>query len=158
VVSNGVGDDGFLRRLTWTKLANTPLADTIFGRGRVTRKYVENGEYVLDVDVWMESNRGFISNVGPSAVSLLSREKIFTKNESAKFKAPALTDPYQYDSDLHGEVVKDEFQAGDRIRIVDRPDWPIDFVEKSSSSLAVAVVCGRGLPDDAIAARGVQGA
>ncbi|WP_233808871.1 FAS1-like dehydratase domain-containing protein [Paraburkholderia sp. HP33-1] len=125
LVTNWAGDDGFVRRLTWTKLANTPMGDTIFGRGRVTRKYVENGEYLVDVDVWMESNRGFISNVGPATVSLFSREKIFSKNEPPKFKAAALTGPYEYDSGSHGQNVEAQLLAGDRIRIMDRPGWPM---------------------------------
>jgi hypothetical protein len=125
LVTNWAGDDGFLRRLTWTKLANTPLGDTVFGRGRVTRKYVEDGEYLVDVDTWMESNRGFVSNVGPATVSLLSRHKIFTENEPPKFRAAALTGPYQHDSGPVGEGLSAGFQAGARVRIKDRPDWPM---------------------------------
>jgi acyl dehydratase len=77
-VTNWMGDDGFLKRLAWRKLANHRLGDTIFGRGRVVKKYIsDNGEYLVDLDVWMESNRGYVSNLGPATVSLPSRGKDF---------------------------------------------------------------------------------
>jgi hypothetical protein len=78
IVTNWMGDDGFIRQFNYVKLANTPLGDTIFGRGRVIKKYVnDNGEHLVDIDVWMESNRGYIPNVATVTVSLLSKEKIF---------------------------------------------------------------------------------
>jgi hypothetical protein len=78
LITNWMGDDGFLRKFNYLKMANTPLGDTIFGRGRVTNKYVsENGDYLVDLDVWMESIRGFIPNAAKAAVSLLSRDKVF---------------------------------------------------------------------------------
>jgi hypothetical protein len=79
LLTNWMGDDGFLRRLDCLKFANTPLGDTIFGRGRVTRKYVsDSGEYLVDLDVWEETVRGYIPNAATATVSLLSREKVFT--------------------------------------------------------------------------------
>lgn len=123
LVSNWGGDDAFLRRLSWTKLANTPIGDTIFGRGRVTRKYVEDGEHLVDIDIWMESVRGFVSNVGPATVSLLSKEKIFTENEPPKFKAAALNGAYESDTGI--PVIKTDLKAGDKIRITERPEWPL---------------------------------
>lgn len=125
LVTNWSGDDGFIRRLTWTKLANTPTGDTIFGRGRVTRKYVEDGEYLVDVDTWMESNRGFISNVGPATVSLFSREKVFAANEPPRFKTTPLTGPFEKDTGPDRLNEGAGFQAGDRVKILERPNWPL---------------------------------
>jgi hypothetical protein len=128
LITNWAGDDGFLRRFSWHKLANTPFGDTIFGSGKVTRKYVENGEYLIDVDTRMESVRGFISNVGPATVSLLSREQIFTRNVPPVFKpARARADggATPADSGERAKRPETEFTKGARIRIKDRPDWPM---------------------------------
>jgi acyl dehydratase len=78
LITNWMGDDGFLRRFDYLKLANTPHGDTFFGRGRVIKKHVSaDGEHLVDLDVWMESVRGYIPNVATATVSLLSREKVF---------------------------------------------------------------------------------
>jgi acyl dehydratase len=77
-ISNWMGDDGFLRKFTWEKLLNTALGDTIFGRGKVVRKYInDDGEHLIDLDMWLETVRGYVSNVGPATVRLLSKERVF---------------------------------------------------------------------------------
>jgi hypothetical protein len=78
IVTNWMGDDGFIRIFNYVKMANTPLGDTIFGRGRVIKKYTnDKGDHLVDLDVWMESNRGYIPNAATVTVSLLSKENIF---------------------------------------------------------------------------------
>lgn len=80
LITNWMGDDGFLRRLDCLKLANVPLGDTIFGKGKVTRKYVcPNGEHLVDLDVWIESVRGYVPDVATATVSLLSKEEVLKK-------------------------------------------------------------------------------
>ena len=78
LVTNWMGDDGFIRKFNYTKLANNPIGDAIFGRGRVIKKYVDDGDYVVDLDIWIESNRGYIPNVATVTVSLLPKRSIFT--------------------------------------------------------------------------------
>jgi hypothetical protein len=75
IVTNWMGDDAFIKVFNYLKFANTPLGDTIFGRGSVIKKYInDKGEYLVDIDVWMESNRGYIPNIATVTVSLLSKE------------------------------------------------------------------------------------
>jgi len=77
LVTNWMGDDGFIRIFSYMKMANTPLGDTIFGRGKVISKYInDKGEHLVDIDVWMETSRGYISNVATVTVSLLSKEMV----------------------------------------------------------------------------------
>ena len=78
LITNWMGDDGFLRKFKWRKLHNAPLGDTIFGRGKVTEKYIDDsGDYMADLDTWMETIRGYVANVGTATVSLPSKEKMF---------------------------------------------------------------------------------
>jgi hypothetical protein len=126
LITNWAGDDGFLRRLTWRNLANTPFGDTIFGRGRVTRKYAENGECMVDLDVWMESVRGYVSNVGPATVSLLSRERIFGRNQPPSPVAARLPGPNERDQGSPADdTPPSDFKVGDRVRVSHRADWPM---------------------------------
>ena len=75
LVTNWMGDDGFLRRVNLLKLNNHPLGDTLFGRGKVKKKYISaNGEYLVDLEVWVETIRGYVSDVATATVSLISRE------------------------------------------------------------------------------------
>ena len=80
LITNWMGDDGFMRRFNYIKLANTPLGDTIIGRGKVVKKYIDaNDDYLVDLDVWMETERGYIPNVAAVTVSLLSKKKGFNR-------------------------------------------------------------------------------
>jgi len=79
LLTNWMGDDGFLRRLNCLKLANSPLGDTFFARGKVTRKYISpEGQHMVDFDIWDESIRGYLPNVGTATVILPSRETTFS--------------------------------------------------------------------------------
>ena len=78
LITNWMGDDGFLRRFHWLTLAHAPLGDTIFGQGKVTRKYIdENSNHLVDLEVWIESNRGNISDVAKATVHLMSKADVF---------------------------------------------------------------------------------
>ncbi|WP_233808861.1 FAS1-like dehydratase domain-containing protein [Paraburkholderia sp. HP33-1] len=125
LITNWAGDDGYLRRLTWRNFANTAFGDTVFGRAKVTRKFVEDGEHMVELDVWMESIRGYVSNVGPSIVSLLAREETIACNKSPAFRAASLVESDARAAGIQAEACSSGIQIGDRIRIKDRPDWPM---------------------------------
>jgi acyl dehydratase len=77
-LTNWMGDDGFLRRLNCLKLVNSPLGDTFFVRGKVTKKYISpEREHMVDFDLWDETIRGYISNVATATVHLPSKERTF---------------------------------------------------------------------------------
>ena len=125
LVTNWAGDDGFIRRFSWHKLANTPFGDTIFGRGKVIRKYIENGEYMVDIDTRMETIRGFVTNACPITVCLLSRKKVFECNLAPIFK-PFAPRGSELIIESDTGVLKEnmvEVKPGDRIRVKERPDW-----------------------------------
>jgi hypothetical protein len=77
LITNWMGDDGFLRALEWQKLYNVPVGDTIFARGKVKKKYIDNnGLHLVALDIWVESIRGYIGYVATASVELFSRERL----------------------------------------------------------------------------------
>jgi acyl dehydratase len=76
LTTNWMGDDGLLLKQNHRKFHNVPYTDTIIGKGKVVKKYIdENGDHLVDLDLWMESSRGCIADVSLSTVKLLSREQ-----------------------------------------------------------------------------------
>ena len=76
LVTNWMGDDGFLRRFNWRHIMRTAVGDTVIGRGKVTNKRVENGEHLVDLAVWSDNIRGNITEAAVVTVSLFSKEDI----------------------------------------------------------------------------------
>jgi hypothetical protein len=74
VITNWMGDDGIVVKFDTQNRAIAPLGDTIFGRGRVIKKYVENNNHLVDVAVWEETIRGYLATTGVATVSLPLRE------------------------------------------------------------------------------------
>jgi acyl dehydratase len=74
LATNWMGDDGFLRKYSWRHMVRSAIGDTLIGRGKVTNKRVENGEYLVDLKVYLEDIRGNITEASRITVSLLSEE------------------------------------------------------------------------------------
>ena len=77
LITNWMGDDGFLKKTAFDRLENDIVGDTVIGRGRVIKKYtLDNGEHVVDVSCWLENMRGYITKAGRATIGLFSRESI----------------------------------------------------------------------------------
>jgi acyl dehydratase len=77
LVTNWAGDEGFILKQNHRKFHNVPYSDAILGKGKVIKKYVgENGGYLVDLDLWMESSRGCIPDVALVTVKLPARDEI----------------------------------------------------------------------------------
>ena len=50
VVTNWMGDDGFLKNLNGTLKRFNIVGDTHWMKGKVTKKYIVNGEYLVDIE------------------------------------------------------------------------------------------------------------
>jgi hypothetical protein len=75
VMTSWMGDDGFITMFDSQNRAIVPLGDTVFGRGKVLSKYVENGQHLAKVAVWGETNRGYICAVGVGTIALPARSE-----------------------------------------------------------------------------------
>ncbi len=58
LISNWKGDDGILKRVDLQHRGAVFSGDMSFQKGRVARKYVKDGEHLVDLDVWAETHEG----------------------------------------------------------------------------------------------------
>lgn len=73
-VTNWMGNDGFLCKFVWRHIWRTPVGDAFIIPGRVTKKYVENGEHLVDARFWCLNLRGCITDFAITTVKLVSKE------------------------------------------------------------------------------------
>ena len=70
VVTNWMGDDGFLKKLNCQVRLPNAVTDTTWCCGKVTEKYIANGEHLVDVEVWGSNQGGQRNTLGWMTVSL----------------------------------------------------------------------------------------
>ena len=84
LMTGWIGEQGTLRRFScryramdWPrKMATTDTSeegDTWYCRGKVTKKYVEDDEYYVDCDIWIENGKGEVTTPGTATATLPSR-------------------------------------------------------------------------------------
>ena len=74
VLTNWMGDDGFLKKITASYRRFNLTGDTQFIKAKVTRTYREGEEFLVDVEVWCENQRGEVTAPGSATVMLPSRQ------------------------------------------------------------------------------------
>lgn len=104
LVNNWMGDDAFIRRFSWQRMTNTALGDTIFCRGRVTGKHIDqDGDTLVSVRLCAENVRGFVTAFGRAEICFPEAGGV-----------PECM-----------ECVPVAVGAGDRVIIHERADWPL---------------------------------
>jgi acyl dehydratase len=86
VLTNWMGDDGFLWKSRAEVRSFNLEGDVTWCKGKVTKKYVQNGKYCVDINCWCENQRHEVTMPGEGTVILPSREHgpvIFPEPESA---------------------------------------------------------------------------
>ena len=74
VVEGWMGPEGFVRKMRFRMVAMNMPGDTVVGKGKVTRKYQQDGDNLVDIDVWLENQRG-VTTPAVFTVSLPVRKK-----------------------------------------------------------------------------------
>ena len=74
VVTDWMGEEGFLRKLRFEMRRQQRPGDTMVCRGTVTAKYERDGEGWLELDVWAENEREGITTPGNAIVILPRRD------------------------------------------------------------------------------------
>jgi len=73
VITDWMGDEGFLRRLYFEMRRQQRPGDTMACRGRVAAKYEADGEGCVDLEVWAENPREGVTTPGQATVILPRR-------------------------------------------------------------------------------------
>jgi hypothetical protein len=73
VLTNWMGDDGFLWKSSTQIRGMNLQGDITWCRGKVTQKYCDNGKHCVDIDCWCENQRGEVTIPGTATVMLPSR-------------------------------------------------------------------------------------
>lgn len=74
LMTNWIGDDGFLRRLDAYLRRPNVVGDVTWCKGKVAKKYVQNGEHLVECEVWAENQVGEFTMRGRAIARLPSRE------------------------------------------------------------------------------------
>ncbi len=75
LVTNWMGDDGFLKRLRAELRRFNIVGDTTWLKGKVTEKYIKDGEHLVDLECRAENQRDEVTMPGRATVRLPSRGK-----------------------------------------------------------------------------------
>ena len=84
VITDWIGDDGWMRQLSTQFRRFNYIGDTTWVQGKVTGKYVKDGEHRVDLDLWCDDQRDRQTALGKAVVLLPSRE-------SGPIKLPLVT-------------------------------------------------------------------
>ncbi len=79
LITNWMGDDGFLKRLRGELRRFNIIGDTQWCKGNIVKKYVQNGESLVDIDCWAENQRGEKTLLGIATVALPAKAKKASK-------------------------------------------------------------------------------
>jgi acyl dehydratase len=71
--TNWMGDDGFLWKYSIQFRGFVVHGDTCWYRGKITRKYIDNDKYCVDIDHWGENQRGDRITLGKATIILPSK-------------------------------------------------------------------------------------
>jgi len=74
IVTDWAGDHAFVKRLSHQMRRASFEGDLITVKGHVVRKYIENGEHLVDIEMWTENQNGVVLVPSKATVRLLSRE------------------------------------------------------------------------------------
>jgi hydroxyacyl-ACP dehydratase HTD2-like protein with hotdog domain len=73
MVMDWIGPGGTLRRLSWINRRFAVPGDTLTCKGRVTRRYVADGQHHVECEIWEENQNGDICAPGTALVVLPER-------------------------------------------------------------------------------------
>ncbi|MDD5371707.1 MAG: MaoC/PaaZ C-terminal domain-containing protein [Anaerolineaceae bacterium] len=87
LVTNWIGEEGFLKKFScqfrkadWPRKMKTGVepmdGETWLCKGKVTKKYVENSQNMVECEIWVENGKGEITTPGTVLVILPSRRSI----------------------------------------------------------------------------------
>jgi len=75
LITDWIGTDGGLKKLTCQYRGMDVPDKDITVKGKVTKKYLKNGEHWVELDVWTEDPTGAKTTLGTAAIGLPSKSE-----------------------------------------------------------------------------------
>lgn len=75
LMTDWLGENGTLRRLAVQYRGMDVPGDPLTCKGKVTRKYVEDGIHLVDCDIWLENGNGDTTTPGTATAELPTRSE-----------------------------------------------------------------------------------
>jgi len=69
-LSDWIGEDGWIEKLAVDYRKMDVVNKALSAKGKVTKKYQENGKHLVDLEVWIENEDGEVTTPGRATVSL----------------------------------------------------------------------------------------
>lgn len=76
LVTDWMGEGGTLKKLSVQYRGMDVPGDTLTCKGKVTSKYVKDGQHFVDLDIWLENGKGQATTPGKATVVLPSRQPL----------------------------------------------------------------------------------
>lgn len=73
LMTGWAGEDGTLKKVSCQYRGMDVAGDTLVCEGTVTRKYVQDGEHLVDCDIWLQNGAGERTTRGTATVRLPRR-------------------------------------------------------------------------------------
>ena len=93
LVTNWMGDAGFLKRVRTQMRGFNIMGDCTWARGKVTRKYVKDGNALVDIEIRGENQRGELTTPGLATVllpSLNPQHNVFFDGRNCDLELPVV--------------------------------------------------------------------
>jgi hypothetical protein len=75
LVTNWMGDDGFVKMLDFQIRHINIMGDMNWLKGKVINKYIEKDEHLVDLEIWSENQDGLVNTKATATVRLNSRSE-----------------------------------------------------------------------------------
>ena len=75
LLTDWMGTEGVLKKMSCQYRGIDVPGQDILVKGTVTKKYVQNGEHCVELEIWTENPRGIKTTPGSAVVTLPSREQ-----------------------------------------------------------------------------------
>jgi hypothetical protein len=96
LITDWMGDDGWLWKLSCQHRRFNYMGDTTWVKGRVTDKRQQDGRNEVYLDVWCENQRGEITSPGQAVVLLPTRDQAVTLPQPP---VPTMEEMIKYEMD-----------------------------------------------------------
>ena len=75
LVTDWMGDQGFLKKLTCQYRGMDIPGDTLLCKGTVKKKYTDNGEHRIECEIWIENGKGERTTKGSATIKLPIKQR-----------------------------------------------------------------------------------